>query len=142
MDARCSAELCWACKVVDAPSQTPLRPSELGCTLVRNPEAWNNGNDFVFQFNLFSFFDRVKGHLPSLNLKANYSCFIFILIRAGERSLASTSSRDPVRLVSLSERVGQSWAAALRWAEVGRGRREARVGGNGERQGAGEAGLT
>lgn len=83
MDGRCSPELRSVGEVADTTSQTPLRPSELCCTLIRNPEPWNKGNDFVFQFNLFSFFDRVKVHLPSLNLKANYSCVIFILTCPG-----------------------------------------------------------
>lgn len=83
MDGRHSPELGSVCEVAAPTSQTPLRASKLCCTLIRNPEPWNKGNDFVFQFNLFSFFDGVKVHLPSLNLKANYSCVIFILMCPG-----------------------------------------------------------
>lgn len=85
MNKKLHAEVGLACQVTDTILPVPLQPSEQCCgsVFIRNPEPQIKGNDFVFQFDLFSFFDRVKVQLPSLNLKANYSCVIFILTCPG-----------------------------------------------------------
>ena len=55
-------------------------------------------------FNLICsyFFDRVKVHLSSLNLKAIYSCVILILLCPGYRSLANIFCWELVWLILFS----------------------------------------
>lgn len=84
------------CSVADTSvSPIPLQPTEWCHAVIRNPGPWNKGNDSVLQFNVFSFFDRVRVHLPGLNLKANYSSavwFFFFILMCQTRDLGQTFS--------------------------------------------------
>lgn len=41
-----------------------MQPSERCCKFIRNPEPQTEGNDFVFQFDLFSFLTGSKFNFP------------------------------------------------------------------------------